>query len=247
MNRFKLGRLLILIFMTGIASAESIPRGSLVDQRVKLLVYNPNQVYKLTAYYGYQIDLQLAPSEEVRTIAAGDTVGWQIVASGQHIFIKPMAQNARTNLSIVTSKRTYIFDLLSRPAFDRADITYLVRFRYPDVEPGNALLSAAGQTYAPKFNFDYKLTGSKKVQPARVFDDGEFTYFQFSGERELPAIFVVGANGKEGLVNYRMQGSTMVVERLGDFYTLRNGRETATAINERSLGQDQLSLGKTHD
>src|SRR5258708_35096186 len=96
------------------AQAESLPQGTVTDSRVKLLVYNTNQVYKLVAYYGYQIDIQLADAEEIKTIAAGDSVGWQIVGSGQHIFIKPMANDARTNLSIITTKRTYIFDLSSR-------------------------------------------------------------------------------------------------------------------------------------
>ena len=104
-------------------SAESVPRGSVTDDRVKMLVYSANQVYKLVAYYGYQIDIQIADNEEIKTIAAGDSVGWQIVGAGQHIFIKPMANGARTNLSLVTNKRTYIFDLISRSPSDHGDIT----------------------------------------------------------------------------------------------------------------------------
>jgi type IV secretion system protein VirB9 len=217
---------------------ESLPRELVTDARVKLLVYSVNQVYKLVAYYGYQIDIQLGDSEEIKTIAAGDSVAWQIVGAGQHLFVKPMASGARTNLSVVTNKRTYIFDLSARTHSDHGDITYLVRFRYPETEALAALVPSAAGKDGPSFNLDYKIAGSKNVQPLHVFDDGQFTYFEFDRTRELPAIFVVGANGKESLVNYRMEGTYVVVERLGDFYTMRCGKETATAINQKKLLKD---------
>ena len=225
-----------LLLLSGSAFGESLPRGSVTDARVKLLVYSTNQVYKLVAYYGYQIDIQISDNEEIKTIAAGDSVGWQIVGAGQHIFIKPMASQARTNLSVVTSKRTYIFDLSARSPSDHGDIAYLVRFRYPETETLASLVKSAVGKDGPSFNLDYKTAGSKNVQPMHVFDDGQFTYFEFDPTRQLPAIFVVGADGKESLVNYRMEGSYVVVERLGEFYTLRSGHETATAINQKKLG-----------
>jgi type IV secretion system protein VirB9 len=229
---------LVLLLSLAFARAESLPRGSATDARVKLLVYSANQVYKLVAYYGYQIDIQIGDAEEIKTIAAGDSVGWQIVGAGQHIFIKPMASQARTNLSVVTNKRTYIFDLSARMPSDHGDIAYLVRFRYLESDAMTALVTSAADKDGPNFNLDYKIAGSKNVEPLHVFDDGQFTYFEFDKTRELPAIFVVGANGKESLVNYRVDGTYVVVERLGDFYTLRNGKETATAINQRKLGKE---------
>jgi type IV secretion system protein VirB9 len=218
--------------------AESIPRGSVTDDRVKMLVYSSNQVYRLVAYYGYQIDIQIADNEEIKTIAAGDSVGWQIVGAGQHIFIKPMANGARTNLSLVTNKRTYIFDLISRSPSAHGDIAYLVRFRYPETDVMTSLVASAAGKDGPNFNLDYRISGSKNLQPLHVFDDGQFTYFEFDPRRELPAIFVVGSDGKESLVNYRIEGPYVVVERLGDFYTCRSGKETATAIKERMLAKE---------
>jgi type IV secretion system protein VirB9 len=228
-----------LILLTGsLLQAEGLPRPSVTDERVKLLVYSPNQVYKLVAYDGYQIDIQIGDNEEIKTIAAGDSVGWQIVGSGQHVFIKPMALGARTNLSLVTNKRTYVFDLISRSPSRHEDITYLIRFRYPETEAFAALIPSAADKDGPNFNLNYKIAGAKGIQPMHVFDDGQFTYFEFDPTRSLPAIFVVGSDGKESLVNYRMEGSYVVVERLGDFYTMRSGKESATAINEKKLLKD---------
>jgi type IV secretion system protein VirB9 len=218
--------------------AESVPRATVTDDRVKLLVYSPNQVYRLVAYYGYQIDIQIGDAEEIKTIAAGDSIGWQIVGAGQHIFIKPMADGAPTNLSLVTNKRTYIFDLVARSPERRQDITYLIRFRYPETEAFASLVPSAAGKDGPNFNLNYKIAGSKTIQPLHVFDDGQFTYFEFDHTLSLPAIFVVGSDGKESLVNYRMEGAYVVVERLGDFYTMRSGHETATAINQKKLLKD---------
>jgi len=228
-------RLCCLILAASLARAESLPRSSVTDDRVKVLVYSPNQVYKLIAYYGYQIDIQIADTEEIKTIAAGDSIGWQIVGAAQHIFIKPMADGARTNLSLVTNKRTYIFDLVSRSPSRHEDITYLIRFRYPETEAFASLVPSASDKDGPNFNLNYKIAGAKDIQPQHVFDDGQFTYFEFDHTRPLPAIFVVGSDGKESLINYRMEGVYVVVERLGDFFTMRSGKETATAINQKKL------------
>ena len=212
--------------------AEGIPRSMSMDARVKVLTYSPNQVYKLVAYYGYQIDIELSPREEIKTIAAGDTIAWQIVNSGRHLFVKPMSAPARTNLSVITNQRTYVFDLTARATVDRDDITYLVRFKQSET----ALVSmGTPDKGAPRLNLDYKLAGSSSTRPLHVFDDGQFTYFKFDPEKELPAIFVVGGDGKESLVNYRIEGTYVVVERLGEFFTLRNGKESATALNEQRL------------
>lgn len=218
--------------ISGLAWPQNEPRGSVIDSRVKMLLYNENQVYRLTAYYGYQIDLQMGTDEEVKTVATGDSVGWQIVGAGQHIFIKPMADRASTNLSVVTDKRTYVFDLVSKPVKDQADMTYFVKFQYPHsgptINPGSVPKPAAD------FNFDYKISGNRTLRPIRVFDDGEFTYFQFirKRERELPAIFLLDMDQKESLVNYRMQGEYVVVERLGETFRLRSGKNFAVVENQ---------------
>jgi type IV secretion system protein VirB9 len=216
------------------ASGESTPQGTLLDSRVRTLVFNENQVYKIAAYYGYQTDIELADNEDVRTVAAGDTVGWQIVSAGQHLFVKPMAPNARTNLSVITTKRTYLFELVAESASHREDMAFLVRFKYPQT---NLVLSSRAGTKGPNgaaFYFNYKIKGDKSVRPSRVFDDGLFTFFQFSNVRntDLPAIFWVTPDGQESLVNYRMEGQYMVVERVGEKFMLRSGDEKATVTNK---------------
>jgi type IV secretion system protein TrbG len=57
------------------------------------------------------------------------------------------------------------------------------------------------------------------LKPVRVFDDGEKTFIQISREtqtREAPVLVVLGSNGKQEMVNYRVKGDMYIVDRLFD-------------------------------
>ena len=108
------------------------------DSRIKTFVYNENEVFNVVTHYGYQSNIELAPNEEIMTVSVGDRVGWQIVPAGRRIFIRAMEESAHTNMTVVTSKRAYQFDV--REAGEAAlmageDLVYVIRFYYPD-EPG---------------------------------------------------------------------------------------------------------------
>lgn len=67
------------------------------------------------------------------------------------------------------------------------------------------------------------LGGGALVAPALVFDDGRFTYFRFPNNREVPAPFVVGADGGETRVNFHVDGDLMVIHRVAPRFVLRLG------------------------
>ena len=82
------------------------------------------------------------------------------------------------------------------------------------------------------YNFNYQYTGEKIIAPSKVFDDGTFTYFQFlSKNSEVPAIYSVDSEGFESLVNYRVAGTYIVVEKVAPQYTLRNGSDIVCVYN----------------
>jgi hypothetical protein len=65
-----------------------------------------------------------------------------------------------------------------------------------------------------------------------VFDNDEFTYFQFAKKNaEVPAIFTVDASGYESLVNFRSVGSYIIVERVSPQFTLRSGKDIVCVYN----------------
>ena len=84
-----------------------------------------------------------------------------------------------------------------------------------------------------KYNFRYTISGSAMVSPIKVFDNGEFTYFEFKDKNApLPAFFEVDAAGEESIINYQVSASYIVVESVAKQFTLRYGGEVVSVFNE---------------
>ena len=217
------------------------------DSRLRVITYNPNAVHEYTGYYDYQASILLGEGEEVKTISMGNPAGWQMVPSGRRLFLKPIADdpnNATTNMLLITNKRTYHFILKAAEVGDEGindpNLVWETNFVYPDDDNG-IVQSGSGNTAGPdlsepeKYNFSYSISGSEYISPVRVFDDKEFTYFQFQKKNaEIPAFFLVDAEGKEALINYRIEGNYVVIERVGSQFTLRHGSDVACIFNDKN-------------
>ena len=105
------------------------------DSRIKTLVYNANEVYQLKFYYGYQSFVEFANDEEIEMISIGESFSWRLTPAGKRLFIRPLEIGAHTNMTIITNKRTYQFDISSAEYDGRADeeLVYTVRFYYPEI------------------------------------------------------------------------------------------------------------------
>lgn len=76
------------------------------------------------------------------------------------------------------------------------------------------------------------LTRGEDAEPTMVFDDGRFTYFEFLGAREIPAVFAHGSDGEPTRVNWHMNGNFVVVQRTARKFTLRLGDAVVGIFNE---------------
>ncbi len=214
--------------------AAKLPRALVTDDRVKQVPYDPNQVYEVVGTYGYQTSIEFANDEVVKVVSLGDSIAWQTVPYQSRLFIKPVEPNAATNLTVVTDKRTYYFKLTSSRA--RMTQTFLVRFIYPSSasNPNATMSGHAGASRSnastdngidpARLNIDYSVSGDKTAIPLkRAFDDGQFTYFLFEQNAEIPSFYTVGPDGTESAVSPRREGPYMVVKRTANLFTLRNG------------------------
>lgn len=104
------------------------------DNRVKTYIYNENEVYNITIFYGYQTSIEFAKNEEVVTISMGDSYAWKLNSIGHRLFIKPLEDDMHTNMTIITNKRAYQFDLFSKKIDSslHKDLVYVMRFYYPE-------------------------------------------------------------------------------------------------------------------
>lgn len=102
------------------------------DKRIKTYVYHPSDVYLITISPGFQSSIEFAPGEQIQTISLGDTFSWLLNPVGSRLFIKPLENNIRTNMTIITNLRTYQFDILSSSEREYMnDVAYVIRFYYP--------------------------------------------------------------------------------------------------------------------
>lgn len=147
----------LVVAATNLVAKNSMaqPVPTTTDSRIRTLVYNPNEVYELKFYYGYQSFIEFAENEEIEMISVGEAFAWRITPSGKRLFIRPLEIAAHTNMTIITSKRTYHFDIRSGEYNGKADeeLVYTVRFYYPQVGqplPIPPQLAVAVPSAAPK-------------------------------------------------------------------------------------------------
>lgn len=112
--------------------AQSFPITT--DSRIKTLIFNENEVYQLKFHYGYQSFIEFSPDEEVEIISIGEAFPWRLTPAGHRLFIRALEIDSHTNMTIITTKRTYQFDISSGEHDGRADeeLIYSVRFFYPN-------------------------------------------------------------------------------------------------------------------
>ncbi len=242
----------ILVMVVAMACATAShavqrPQPLSTDARIKTVLYNQNDIYKYVGHYGYQSVIEFSPDEEIMTVSIGDSIAWQLQPTGSRLFIKPVEQDALTNMTVITTHHTYHFELHANEPGDISDseLTFVLRFVYGD--DAAQVVNLRGQDPVPdltdpevrgELNFNYAIVGPELVAPIRIFDDGEFTFFEFRDKNaEVPAFFYVDPLGNESILNYRTVDDYIVVERVAARYTLRNGPYVLCVYNENmSLG-----------
>lgn len=215
------------------ANSAAIPRPGYGDPHIQTVAYDPDQVVLLRGVLGYQLMLEFAPDERLENVSIGDSLGWQVTPNRKAnlLFLKPIDRRAITNMTVVTNQRRYAFDLrVAAKGANPATTPYVVRFLYPQVAVA-AIQEPMPEPPPEVVNSAYALAGSTESAPIQVFDDGRMTYFAWAPQAAAPAIFAVGADGKESLVNYGVRGGYTVVDQLAPRFMLRNGKQVTTVTN----------------
>lgn len=200
-------------------------------------------LYQVYTAPGQVTDIALQEGEQLvgpGPVAAGDTVRWIIgdtvsgvgAAARVHILVKPTRPDLSTNLVINTDRRTYHLELRATAATYMASVSWtypqdqLIALQARNAAAANAAPVAAGVNLAT-LNFRYRIEGDRVAwKPLRAFDDSAQVFIEFPAgisQGEMPPLFVTGAAGDAELVNYRVQGRFMVVDRLFAAAELRLG------------------------
>lgn len=227
MKRFAL---LALLIAAPITAAER-PRPGQTDAHIQSIFYDPDQVVQLRGHFGYQTMIEFDEGERIENVAIGDALGWQVTPNkrANKLFLKPLDRKATTNMAVVTDRRRYTFSLtVATPGKQDAAAPWVVRFRYP--EPVLLVAEVIKPTPPDPSTFDrrYVKSGARELWPTEVYDDGRATYFSWPKEVALPAIFAIGPDGQESLVNASVRDGMTVVQRTATRFLLRSGKALAT-------------------
>jgi type IV secretion system protein VirB9 len=226
-----------LLLMFAISAAAPVagqvrPRAGPGDPHIQIVDFAPDQVVLLEGAPGYQITLELSPDEQVESVAVGDSGAWSVTANrrGNHLFVKALAADISTNMTVLTTARLYTFELA--PAAGPSEMAYTVSFRYPAAPAGPPELAAnaAGEGR-------YRLGGDKELRPSEISDDGTHTYIRWPRDRSLPAAYALGDTGQEMLVNGMMrEDDVFVIAGVWRKLVFRMDKQVARATRLNSRG-----------
>ena len=243
------------------AAARMEPRRAGYINAVQVYPFAEGALYQVYASPGQITDIALQDGEQLvgsGPVAAGDTVRWVVgdtesgagAAKKTHIMVKPTRPDLMTNLVINTDRRTYHLELRSTEKTYMASVSWeypqdeLIALRRQNVAAEAAAPVDIGLDLA-NLNFRYAIEGdSAPWRPLRAFDDGRKVYIEFPrgiAQGEMPPLFVIGSAGDSQLVNYRVRGNHMIVDRLFAAAELRFGADKQSVVRiVRSDGRPSI-------
>lgn len=200
----------LLIFFAAPVAAQA-------DPRIVELTYDPDIVYALSISQGHASVVQLERGEAVESIVLGQAEGWLVepTASADRVIVKPLAGARRTNLTILTTKRSYSFTLDANGGLD----IFVMRFSY----------ATGASDVGTEPVATYRFRGDRDLFPRLMTDNGRTTSVFWSPEKPFPAVFVLDSSRDEVAANYRAAGDGLIIEGVHDEVVFRSGDDKARA------------------
>ena len=82
----------------------------------------------------------------------------------------------------------------------------------------------------------YRLTGERSLLPSRIGDDGERTYIEWGRMQSLPAVFGIGSNGFEEVVDGYMRDGIFTIDRIYPQLVFRVDKKRVLARRREKIG-----------
>lgn len=250
-----MSRRLIAALAFALATGQALA-ASQGDPRIRVERYDFFRVVPIYTRVGEPTLIQFEDDERIvdtpeGMLGMGDAKAWSIGPKGSNIMLKPKSEKPDTKLIVVTTKRTYAFEIISVPAKSGVAVTNILRFDYPDtahkvadeaaqraklvnerLQKIEAAVIAAGPLQAR--NRSYMKQGDESLAPSSVEDDGRFTYMRFDSARPLPTVFKILPDGEEAMTNFHMdpQTATVIIHDVAASFVLRYGNAVMAIRND---------------
>ncbi|RZN16026.1 TrbG/VirB9 family P-type conjugative transfer protein [Bradyrhizobium sp. Leo121] len=230
--------LIILMAFLSAVKAEQSPKAATSDWRIKRYVYDENNVYKLDLYLKSITAIQFAQGEIIESILVGDSASWEVVKLkvGNVMSVKPIIDQALTNMTVYTDRRIYTFELRTVGEI-KAGMQAGARqaFRATFIYPDESKAPHEGSVRGLPINHEYAASGDARFRPIAVTDNTLQTTFILPRGAPRPAVFMIGQDREEKLVNSRTDGDRIVVDGISDFWVMRIGDNTVCVAKESAV------------
>jgi type IV secretion system protein VirB9 len=122
--------------------AREIPHAGGEDARMRSVVYDPNQVVRLSTAIGAALVVSFSPEEKITAVAVTDSKDLIANPRDNFLFMKAKLALSPQPVIVLTSgphgTRRYVFEIACTPmqklGVDNPDVYYSVEFRYPGDE-----------------------------------------------------------------------------------------------------------------
>ena len=231
-----------LFFIKNIAYSN---QPTTIDSRIKTYIYNPNEVFPVILHHGYHTHIDLPKNEYIKNVIVGNPVDWEIEARGNQIFLQTHSKSAHTNMTVITSKRTYEFDLIAKNHSTENDyeLAYAIKFFYPENNSDNGLkfnydknLNYGGisNLIRGKINTNYVFYGKWGLAPITAFNDARFTYLKFQNGH-IPKIKLYDKNNKRLKANIFLYNNYIIIDKILLKIKLISENECIVLVNKNLI------------
>jgi type IV secretion system protein VirB9 len=245
-------RLAMLLALAGLAAplwAQVSPTPAFDDPRLQTVAYDPARPVRLVAFPDASLTVVLLPDDPIERVVVSDPLAFDArpLEANDSLSLRALRENASATLLVDTQLRRYEFELATGSGLAAA---YLVRFIGSG--PATASLQQAPALPPPPMApmppvaltaqvptdmvGEYRLSGERSLQPSKIGDDGTRTYLEWDAYQSLPAVFGIGFNGEEEVVDGYMRGGVFTIDRVYGELVFRVDKKRARARRLDKVG-----------
>lgn len=214
------------------AAAQIAPAPGLDDPRLQTVSYDPARPVRLVVFPDASLTVMLLPGEQIEQVTVSDPSAFEARATGANdsLGIRPLRADATGTLLVDTAERRYEFELDTGSGLAAA---YVVRFVGSDATAPPIPVRPA----APAITGEYRLSGEQTLMPSKIGDDGTRTYLEWAAYQSLPAVFGIGFNGEEEVVDGYMRNGVFTIDRVYGELVFRIDKKRARARRLERVGE----------
>ena len=173
--------------------------------------------------------------------------------------MKPIEPGTQTNMTVITNKRVYLFEIESDISanIDSSEIVHVARFFYPVFNQDNSktsvslfkesttglkqILQEKKTTGNSNININYSFSGKENITtPIEIFDDQKRTYIKFKNELKDAKlkIFIFKSKNQKQEIKFKRTGDFFIINGVYKNLLIDEGKNQTLIHNEEDLFND---------